>query len=236
RGDVHMHTTETDGRDSLERMAEAAAARHLEYIAVTDHSRALAMANGLDESRAQAHASRIRALNGRYPGLTLLAGVECDILPDGRMDLDDVCLASLDLVIGSVHMSLAQDEAEMTARLIRAIEHPHVDIIGHPTNRLLLRRPASRVRIEKIVDAAAANGVALEINGQADRLDLSDSHARLARDRGVKLVISSDAHATTELDLTRWGLLVARRAWASKQDVLNTQPLELFRKALKRGR
>lgn len=236
RGDLHVHTNETDGRDTLERMAGAAATRGLEYVAITDHSRSLAMANGLDQSRALAHAERIRGLNGRYKGLTLLAGIECDILPDGRMDLEDDCLAALDLVIGSVHMSLAQDEAEMTARLIRAIEHPHVDIIGHPTNRLLLRRPGSRVHIEKVVDAAAANGVALEINSQADRLDLSDSHARLARDRGVKLVISSDAHATSELDFTRWGLLVARRAWVSKQDVLNTLPLEAFRRAIKRGR
>lgn len=236
RGDVHMHTTETDGRDSLEAMARAAAGRGLEYIAITDHSQALAMANGLDETRARAHAERVRGLNGRVKGLTLLAGIECDILPDGRMDLDDDCLASLDLVIGSVHTSLAQDEEEMTRRLIRAIEHPHVDIIGHPTNRLLLRRPASRVNIEKVVDAAAANGVALEINANPDRLDLSDSHARLARDRGVSLVISSDAHATSELDLTQWGLLVARRAWATKDDVLNARPLKAFKKGLKRGR
>jgi DNA polymerase (family X) len=236
RGDVHMHTTETDGRNSLEEMAEAAAARGLEYIAITDHSQALAMANGLDEPRARAHAARIRALNGRYPGLTVLAGVECDILSDGRMDLPDACLADLDLVIGSVHSQLAQTEDEMTARLVRAIEHPSVDIIGHPTNRLLLRRPASRVHIEKVIDAAAANGVALEINSNGHRLDLSDSHARLARDKGVKLVISSDAHAVAELDFPRWGVLVARRAWATTADVLNAQPLAAFQRGLKRGR
>ena len=152
------------------------------------------------------------------------------------MDLADDCLAALDLVIGSVHSQLAQTEEEMTARLIRAIEHPAVDIIGHPTNRLLLRRPASRVHIEKVIDAAAANGVALEINSNGHRLDLSDSHARLARDRGVKLVISSDAHAISELDFPRWGVLVARRAWATTDDVLNAQPLEAFRRGLKRGR
>ena len=235
RGDVHMHTTETDGRNSLEEMAEAAAARGLEYIAITDHSRALAMANGLDEARALAHAARIRSLNGRYPGLTLLAGIECDILSDGSMDLPDDCLAALDLVIGSVHSQLAQTEEEMTARLVRAIEHPAVDIIGHPTNRLLLRRPASRVHIEKVIDAAAANGVALEINSNGHRLDLSDSHARLARDKGVKLVISSDAHSVSELDFPRWGVLVARRAWATTGDVLNAQPLAAFRQGLKRG-
>ena len=236
RGDVHMHTTETDGRDSLEVMAQAAAGRGLQYIAVTDHSQNLAMANGMDEDRTVAHAHRIRSLNGRYGALALLAGIECDILPDGRMDLSDDCLATLDLVIGSVHSALSQSEDEMTKRLIRAIEHPHVDVIGHPTNRLLLRRPASQVHIEKVIDAAAANGVALEINANPNRLDLSDSHARLARDRGVRLLISSDAHSTNELEFPRWGVLVARRAWATRDDVLNAQPLDVFRRSLKRGR
>jgi DNA polymerase (family 10) len=236
RGDVHMHTTETDGRDTLEVMARAARERGLEYIAVTDHSQNLAMANGMDEERTLAHAERIRAMNRRNRGLTLLAGVECDILPDGRMDLANDCLAALDIVIGSVHSGLSQSEAEMTARLIRAIEHPHVDVIGHPTNRLLLRRPASKVHIEKVIDAAAANGVALEINANPNRLDLSDSHARLARDRGVKLLISSDAHSTSELAFPQWGALVARRAWTTRADVLNAQPLAAFRKAIKRGR
>jgi DNA polymerase (family 10) len=135
-----------------------------------------------------------------------------------------------------VHSGLAQSEEEMTARLIKAIEHPHVDAIGHPTGRLLLRRPASRVHIEKVIDAAAANSVALEINANPNRLDLSDSHARLARDRGVKLIVSSDAHSTTELAFPQWGVLVARRAWATREDVLNTQPLETFRRSIKRGR
>jgi DNA polymerase (family 10) len=235
RGDIHMHTTETDGRDTLEAMAAAAESKGLQYIAITDHSRSLAMANGLDEDRAAAHAARIRALNGRERRLTVLAGIECDILADGRMDLSDDCLALLDLVIGSVHSGLTQTEDEMTRRLIRAIEHPWVDVIGHPTNRRLLRRQASRVQIEKVIDAAAANGVALEINSHGERLDLSDSHARLARDRGVKMVVSSDAHSTSELEQTRWGALVARRAWLTADDVLNTRPLKAFRKALKRG-
>jgi DNA polymerase (family 10) len=236
RGDVHMHTTETDGRDTLDVMARAAAARGLQYIAITDHSQNLAMANGMDEARTLAHAEQIRSRSGRFGTLTLLAGVECDILADGRMDLSDDCLAALDLVIASVHSAMAQSEAEMTARLIRAIEHPHVDVIGHPTNRILLRRPPSQVHIEKVIDAAAANGVALEINANPNRLDLSDAHARLARDRGVKLLISSDAHATDELDFAQWGVLVARRAWATKGDVLNAQPLEAFRRSIKRGR
>ena len=236
RGDVHMHTTETDGRDTLEVMAAAARARGLEYIAITDHSQNLAMANGMNEERTLAHADRVRGMNGRSNGLTLLAGIECDILLDGRMDLADDCLAALDLVIASVHSGLSQSDEEMTTRLIKAIEHPHVDVIGHPTNRMLLRRPPSKVQIEKVIDAAAANGVALEINSNPNRLDLSDSHARLARDRGVKLLISSDAHSTSELAFPQWGSLVARRAWANRDDILNAQPLAVFRKSIKRGR
>jgi DNA polymerase (family 10) len=235
-GDVHMHTTETDGRDTLEVMVAAAAARGLQYVAITDHSQNLAMANGMDEARTLPHAARVRSLDGRYGSLRILAGVECDILPDGRMDLADECLAALDLVIASVHSAMAQSENEMTARIIRAIEHPHVDIIGHPTNRLLLRRPPSQVNIEKVIDAAAANNVALEINSNPNRLDLSDSHARLARDRGVRLLVSSDAHSTIELEFPQWGVRVARRAWATSEDVLNAQPLDAFRRALKRGR
>ena len=236
RGDVHMHTTESDGRDDLDTMAETARARGLSFIAITDHSKALAVANGMDEARTFAHAARIRALNRPGHGFTLLAGIECDILADGRMDLDDDCLKALDVVVASVHLHLGQDEATMTARIIRAIEHPWVDIIGHPTNRLLLRRAASHVHIEKVIDAAAANGVALEINAQPDRRDLSDTHARLARDRGVKLVINSDAHATAQLGHTGWGVLTARRAWLTPDDVLNTRDVDGFRRALKRHR
>lgn len=236
RGDVHMHTTESDGRDSLETMAAAARARGLEYIAITDHTQSLAMTNGLDEARTRAFAARIRAFSSTLTGFAVLAGIECDILADGRLDLDDDCLAGLDLVVASVHSALQQDEAEMTARIIKAIEHPSVDIIGHLTGRMLLRREPSRLTIEKVIDAAAANGVALEINSQPYRLDLSDSHARLARDRGVKLVITSDAHEIAALGFTRWGILTARRAWLTKDDVLNTLPLARFRKALRRNR
>lgn len=232
RGDLHMHTTESDGRDDLETMVRAAKERGLEYIAITDHSKSLAMANGLDETRALQHAARGRQLSSA--DFTVLAGIECDILADGRLDLADDCLASLDIVVASVHSALQQDEAEMTARLIRAIEHPSVDIIGHLTGRMLLRREGSRVRIQKIIDAAAANHVALEINSQPYRLDLSDSYARLARDRGVKLVVNSDAHEVAALDFTRWGVLTARRAWLSPTDVLNTLPVLRFRQALKR--
>ncbi len=236
RGDVHMHTTETDGKDDLETMVMAARDAGLEYIAITDHSKALAMANGLDETRALAQAARIRALDQRTEGIRVLAGIECDILADGSMDLAAECLAQLDLVIASLHSALRQDEAEMTARLIRAIEHPWVDIVAHPTGRLLLRREPSRVNLEQVTEAAAMHGVALEINSLIERLDLSDVNARLARERGVKLVISSDAHSRGALVLKRWGVLVARRAWATKDDVLNTLPYEAFRRSLRRHR
>ncbi len=236
RGDVHMHTTETDGKDDLETMVLAARARGLEYIAITDHSKALAMANGLDETRVRAHAKRIRELDARVEGITVLAGIECDILADGRMDLADDCLAELDLVIGSVHSAHQQEEAAMTARLLRAIEHPYVDIIGHPTGRQLMRREPSRLDMETVCKAAAKHGVALEINCNPMRLDLSDANARLAHERGVTLVISTDAHATSELDLRRWGLLTARRAWATPANVLNTRPIDAFRAGLRRNR
>lgn len=236
RGDVHMHTTETDGKDSLDAMVAAARAAGLEYIAITDHSKALAMANGLDETRALAHAKRIRDLNARTEGITVLAGIECDILPDGRMDLADDCLAQLDLVIGSMHSALQQDEAATTTRLLRAIENPYVDIIGHPTGRQLLQREPARIDMEAVCRAAATHGVALEINCQIHRLDLSDANARLARQLGVKLVISTDSHSTAALQLKRWGLLTARRAWTSPADVLNTLPVDEFRGSLRRNR
>ena len=236
RGDLHMHTTETDGKEDIETMILSAKNAGLEYIAITDHSKALAMANGLDEKRALAHAARIREAARHIDGIQVLAGVECDILADGSLDLSSDCLAQLDIVVASVHSAMRQDESEITARLLRAIEHPWVDIIGHPTSRKLLRREASSVNMDQIVRAAATQGVALEINCQIARLDLSDVNARFAREHGVKLVISSDAHSAAALALTRWGVVLARRAWASKHDILNTLPFEEFRGALRRNR
>jgi DNA polymerase (family 10) len=236
RGDLHMHTTETDGRDDLESMAAAAQRLGHTYVAVTEHSKALAMANGLDERRALMHAGRIRALNGHFEGLTLLAGIECDILPDGRLDLADDCLAQLDLVIASVHSHFSQDEAEMTDRVLKAIESPWVDVLGHPTGRLLLKREGVRVNVDRVITAAAEHGVALEINCQVDRLDLNDAHARAARERGVRLVISTDAHSVTALGNQRWGVQVARRAWATPDDVLNTRGVDELCASLRRNR
>jgi DNA polymerase (family 10) len=236
RGDLHMHTTVTDGRDDLESMAEAAHRLGHRYIAITEHSRALAMANGLDEERALEHAARIRALNGRYDGLTLLAGIECDILADGRLDLSHDCLAALDIVVASVHSQFSQESEQMTERVLRAIECPWVDVLGHPTGRLLLKREGTRIDMERVVTAAAASGVALEINCQVDRLDLNEVHARIARDRGVRLVISTDGHSLSALNNLRWGVQIARRAWVGPDDVLNTRDLEAMRGLLRRNR
>ena len=236
RGDLHVHTTATDGRDDIDAMARAALATGLEYLAITDHSQALAMANGLDERRALEHARRIRDANSRLDGLTLLAGIECDIRSDGTLDLADDCLAQLDYVVASVHSNFAQDARQMTDRVLRAMECPWVDTIGHLTGRLLLRRDPHKVDVGAVVEAAARMGVALEINCQVDRLDLNEVHARLARDRGVKLVIASDAHSQAALGVLRWGVQVARRAWIEPGDVLNTLPLAEFRGALRRQR
>jgi DNA polymerase (family 10) len=236
KGDVHMHTTESDGRERLETMASAAQARGLEYIAITDHTQSLAMANGLDESRTLANAEKVRAFSRSLKGFAVLAGAEVDILSDGRLDLADDCLKQLDVVIVSLHSNLQQDEDETTRRLIRAIENPYVDIVGHPTARWLLRRDGAKFKLDKVIDAAVANGVALEINSQPHRLDLCDSHARLARDKGAKLAINSDAHEVPALNYPRWGILTARRAWLTSDDVINTRSLKQFKAGLRRNR
>ena len=236
RGDLHTHTTASDGKDELRAMAAAARDAGLEYIAITDHSQSLAMANGLDERRALAHAARVRALDAEGIGIRLLAGIECDIRSDGSMDLADDCLAALDIVVASVHSGFNQDRAEMTERLLKALANPHVDILGHPTGRKLLKRPPYPVDMEAIVDAAARHGVAIEINCQVNRLDVNDVHAKLARDRGVPLVISSDAHSRDAFARLRWGVIVARRAWLEPAQVLNTQPFDQFKASLRRRR
>ena len=236
QGDLHCHTTTTDGRDDIEAMARAAQAAGLTYLAITDHSQALAMANGLDEARALAHARAIREVNARLDGITLLAGIECDIRADGSMDLADDCLAQLDIVIASLHSALNQEPQQMTDRLLRAIACPWVDVLGHPTGRLILKREGHKADMTRVIEAAAATGVALEINSQVDRLDLDDLHARRARDAGARIVIDSDAHSTAALGQVRWGVTVARRAWLTAADVLNTRPVEELKRALRRNR
>ncbi len=236
RGDLHMHTTATDGRADAETMARAAKAAGREYIAITDHSQALAMAGGLDEARALEHAREIRAVNDRVEGITVLAGIECDIRADGSMDLADECLAKLDLVIASVHSAFNLDEEAMTNRILRAIQNPHVDILAHPTGRLILKREGYAINLDAVLRAATDAGVAVEINSQVDRLDLRDTQARRARELGAKLVIDSDAHSPAALGNLRWGTLTARRGWLEPGDVLNTLPVDEFRRALRRNR
>src|SRR5205085_1866971 len=222
--------------DDIRTMAAAAREAGLEYIAITDHSQSLAMANGLDERRALAHAARIRAVDAEGLGVRLLAGIECDIKGDGTLDLADDCLAALDIVVASVHSAFNLERQEMTDRVLRAIDNRYVDILGHPTGRMLLKRQAYPIDIEAVATAAARGGVAIEINSQAHRLDLHDAHARLARDRGVQIVISSDAHSRHALAYTRWGVTMARRAWLQAGDVLNTRPFDEFRASLRRHR
>jgi DNA polymerase (family 10) len=194
------------------------------------------MSNGLDEARALEHAARIRALDRQIADLTILAGIECDIRPDGVLDLDAACLAALDFVVASIHSAFNQDEPQMTERVLRAIDSPYVDVIGHPTGRLLLRRDGYRLDMNRVIDAAARTGTALEINSHVDRLDLSDTHARQARDRGVPLIISTDAHAQSALAMRRWGVVTARRAGLTAEQVLNTRPIDAFRASLRRAR
>jgi DNA polymerase (family 10) len=236
RGDLHAHTVATDGRATIEAMALAAREAGLDYLAITDHSQALAMANGLDERRALAHAADVRAVDARIDGIRLLAGIECDIRADGRMDLADDCLAALDIVIASVHSHFNQPAEQMTDRLLRAIECPWVDVMGHPLGRLLLKRDAHAADMSRVFAAAAARGVALEINAQVDRLDLDDLHARRATEAGVRLVISSDAHSPGGLSALRWGVSVARRAWLTPANVLNAQGFDALRSSLRRNR
>jgi DNA polymerase (family 10) len=235
QGDVHMHTVETDGRCTIEEMAEAARARGYKYMAITDHSKNLAFANGLDDKRAVEHIAKIHAADAKIEGIKVFAGIEVDILGDGALDLSDSVLEQMDLVIASVHSHFNQEPAQMTERLLRAIASPNVSLIGHPTGRILLRRDSYQFDLEKIFAAAAQNKVAMEQNAYPDRLDLSDRNLRLARDRGVKIVINTDSHHTSHMDKIRFGVLQARRAWLTPADVLNTLPLEQFARAMKKG-
>jgi DNA polymerase (family X) len=235
QGDVHMHTVETDGRNTIEEMAEAAMARGYKYMAITDHSKNLAFANGLDDKRALEHIERIHAADNKLEGIKIFAGVEVDILADGTLDLSDDVLAQMDLVIASVHSHFNQSPAEMTERLLKAVENPNTSLIGHPTGRLLLRRDAYAFDIDGVLKAAAQRKVAMELNSYPDRLDLCDRHLRLAKQYGVKIVINTDSHHTSHLDKIRFGILQARRAWLTKDDVLNSLPVEKFAKAMKHG-
>ena len=233
QGDVHMHTVETDGRNTIEEMALAAKERGYKYMAITDHSKNLAFANGLDDKRAVEHIQRIRAANDKIDGIEIFAGIEVDILADGSLDLSDDVLAQMDLVIASVHSHMAQTSKEMTDRVLKAIENPNTSIIGHPTGRLLLRREPFQLDMDALIKAAANCKVAMELNAYPDRLDLCDRHLRLAKQHGVKIVINTDSHHTSHMDKIKYGILQARRAWLTREDVLNTLPVQKFAKAMK---
>jgi DNA polymerase (family 10) len=233
RGDLHMHTTETDGRATLEEMAAAALERGYEYIAITDHSKALAMANGLDEARVVAFAKRVREINRGGLGIRVFSGLECDILRDGAMDLANDALAELDLVIGSVHSHMNLEAAEMTDRLLRALECPHLRILGHPTGRMLLHRDPFPFDFERIVAEAVRRGVWLEINASPERLDLGGAMVRTAKAKGARFTISTDAHHPKHLGSMRYGVVTARRGWLGPHDVMNTLPADSFAEALR---
>jgi DNA polymerase (family 10) len=234
RGDVHMHTVETDGKNTIREMAEAGAARGYEYIAITDHSKNLAMTMGLDDKRALEHIERIRAVDKEMTGrIRVLAGIEVDVLADGELDLSDEVLAQMDVVIASVHSLFNMPAEEMTGRMLRAIENPYVRILGHPTGRLLLRREPYQMDLEAVLRRAGELGVAVEHNAYPDRLDLCDRDLRLAKELGCRIVINTDAHHASHLAKMRYGVRQLRRAWLSKQDVLNTMGAGEFLKALR---
>jgi DNA polymerase (family 10) len=239
RGDVHMHTVETDGRNTIEEMAEAARDRGYAYMAITDHSKNLAFANGLTDERALEHIARIRAADKKFSSgkkpIRIFAGVEVDILADGTLDLSDEVLAQMDIVIASVHSHFNQDRATMTDRLLKAIANPNTSVIGHPTGRQLLRRDAYPFDIDAVLKAAAKNKVAMELNAYPDRLDLCDVHLRMAKQHGVKIVINTDSHHTSHMEKIRYGVTQARRAWLTKEDVLNTLPPTEFARTMKHG-
>ena len=233
KGDLQMHSTASDGKNSIEEMAEAARKLGHEYIAITDHSKAVTVANGLDEKRAAAHIKKIHSLSEKELGIRVLAGAEVDILKDGELDYSDEILAQLDVVVCSIHSYMNLDRAAMTERYLAAIENPYTQIIAHPTGRLLLRRDAFDYDMEKVLDACAKHGVAMECNSYPDRLDLKDVYLRMCKERGVRVVISTDAHTTTNLAFIRHGVTMARRGWLEKKNVVNTLPCDEFLAALR---
>lgn len=236
RGDLHCHTVASDGHFTIEEMAVAARARGYEYIAITDHSASHGFGNDVSPDELRAQIERVREVDARLEGIAVRAGSEVNILPDGSLDYEDELLARLDWVVASVHTAFGMGEEAMTARMIRAIEHPLVDAIGHPTGRMIVRREPYAVDLEAVFAAAARTGTLLEINANPDRRDLSDVHARRAVEMGVVLVIDSDAHKVSTLANMRWGIATARRAWITREDVANTKPWEEVARLRKRER
>ncbi len=234
KGDLQMHTTASDGKNSIEEMAAAAKALGHEYIAITDHSKAVTVANGLDDKRMAAHIKSLRAADAKGLGIRVLVGAEVDILKDGKLDYPEDILSQLDVVVCSIHSYFNLERAAMTERMLAAIENPYTQIIGHPTGRILLRRDELDYDVEKVLDACAKHGVAMECNSYPDRLDLKDVYLRMCKEKGVKVVISTDSHSTTHLSFIHYGVTMARRGWLEKKDVINTLPVKEFLGALRR--
>ncbi len=233
KGDLHVHSTWSEGRDTIEAMALAARDRGYQYLAITDHSGGRGIAHGLDAERLRQQIQEVKELNQRISGIRIFSGIEVDIRADGSLDMPDELLAELDIVVASVHSSLNQSQEQMTGRMIKAMENPDVDILAHPTCRLLPGREPTAVDMEAIFQAAAKTGTALEINAMPSRLDLKDIHVYRARDLGVKLIVSTDAHSTDHLEFMRFGVGVARRGWCEARDILNTKPLNEILAGLK---
>jgi len=230
RGDLHMHTTASDGTSTIEEMVEACRKRGYAYLVISEHSKSQVQANGLDEKRLEAHVAAIRKAAKRYDDIEVLAGIEVDVFKDGSLDFASDVLAGLDFVTASAHSALSLGLREATRRLIKAIEHPHVHSIGHPTGRMINTRPGMEIDIDEVAAAAASNNVALEINAHYYRLDLRDTHVRAAIQKGAKLVINTDAHCLADLEMMKYGVTTARRGWATAEDVINTYPPAKLRK------
>ena len=233
QGDLHMHTTATDGRASILEMAEAAKARGLKYIAITDHSKRVTMANGLDSGRLRAHWKNIEKARAGISGIEILCGIECDILEDATMDLPDDVLAEADWVVAVLHYGLKQPRDQINKRLLNAIRNPHVSVIGHPSGRVIGKRPGAEISFTEVFQAAADHGCMMEINAHRSRLDLDDVHAAAAKDFGIPIVVSTDAHTVHGFAELQNGINQARRAGLSAQDVANTRPLSEFRKLIR---
>jgi len=236
RGDLHSHTVLSDGRQDVEAMVEAARARGYGYLAITDHSATHGFGNHVDADALRAQIERVRALNADLDGFEVLIGTETNVLPDGSVDYPDALLAELDWVVASVHTSFGMSEDNMTARMVAAIEHPYVDVIGHPTGRKIETRGAYALDVERVIDAAARTHTMLEINAAPDRRDLSEIHARAAAEAGVLITVDSDAHSVRNLDLIRYGIATARRAWLTPAQVANTRPWAELARLRKRSR
>ncbi len=235
QGDLHCHTQKSDGKNSLREMAEAARELGHQYLAITEHTHALGIASGLTPDELLAHCEAIDRLNESLEGIRILKGIEVDIKEDGTLDMTDEVLARLDVCVGAIHSAFGLNRKKQTERVLRAMDNPHFNILAHPTARLIQKRPACDLDLETIMDAAFERGCYLELNSQPERLDLHDLHCRMAKERGLKLVISSDAHSIGQLQFLRYGIAQARRGWLEKKDVLNTLDLKKLLKALHRS-